>query len=324
MAFDWTVLKLLEWTTAYFQSHDIDSPRSTAEILLAAVLDLERIDLYLRYDQPLQSTELQRFKTLIRRRVSREPVAYIVGRREFWSLDLMVSPDVLIPRPETECLVEQALPLLDRDRPLRVLDLGTGSGAIAIALAHEVPQHRYWASDVSEPAVRVARRNAIQHGLQDRVVFFCSAWMDALHPRRACFDLIISNPPYIPGGQIDRLQPEIAQFEPRGALDGGAGGIDCIRAILREAPRYLTATGTLLMEIGEDQRVHVERLAGEIGGYQPPVFFNDYAGAVRGVHLGRARPKSPAKSCDTNGNGPGAPKKGLPAVEQFGKDRRFC
>lgn len=290
MAFDWTVLKLLEWTTSYFRSHDIDSPRSTAEILLAQVLGLERIDLYLRYDQPLQAAELQRFKALIQRRTRREPVAYIVGRREFWSLDLAVSPDVLIPRPETECLVEQALPLLDTRRCLNVLDLGTGSGAIVLALARERPHHRYRASDISENALGVARRNAGRHGLRDRIDFFCGTWLDALNPRGTGFDVIVSNPPYIAREQIDRLQPEIARYEPRTALDGGENGLAGIRRILHQAPHYLHTAGTLLMEIGEDQRVAIETLVQEIGAYGPPTFFHDYAGAVRGVRITRRDP----------------------------------
>jgi len=290
MTSDWTVLRLLEWTTSYFHSHDIDSPRSTAEILLAAVLNLERIDLYLRYDQPLNPSELQAFKALIRRRVRREPVAYIVGRREFWSLDLTVTPDVLIPRPETECLVEQALPLLDTDRCLRVLELGTGSGAIVLALSRQRPHHRYWASDVCANALQIARRNVQRFARGTRVELFCADWLNALHLHRARFDLIVSNPPYIVRGQLDRLQPEIALYEPRKALDGAIDGIDCIRAILSQAPRHLTAAGALLVEIGEDQPGAAEILVREMGAYRDPVFFNDYAGAVRGMIL---RPRSP-------------------------------
>jgi len=285
MVSDWTVLKLLEWTTSYFQSHDVDSPRSTAEILLAEVLNLERIDLYLRYDQPLAPPELKAFKALIQRRVRREPVAYIVGKKEFWSLDLKVTADVLIPRPETECLVEQALALLDTDRCLQVLDLGTGSAAIVLALVHQYPRHRYWASDISCKALSVARCNLRRFGRQDRVGLFCGAWLAALNPRRARFDVIVSNPPYIARGQLDGLQPEIARYEPRTALDGGHTGVECIRTILQQAPRFLAAEGALLMEIGEDQPSLLASLVAKIGAYEPPVFFNDYAGAVRGIVL---------------------------------------
>lgn len=291
MASEWTVLTLLEWTTSYFQSHDVDSPRSTAEILLAEILGLERIDLYLRHDQPLTPGELQAFKALIRRRIRREPVAYIVGRREFWSMDLIVTPDVLIPRPETECVVEQALALLNTDRRLRVLDLGTGSGAIVLALAHQYPQHRYWGSDVSEGALRIARRNARRLDRLNQVGFFCGSWLDALNPRKACLDVIISNPPYVARGQLERLQPEIARYEPRLALDGGAAGLDCIRTILTQAPRCLAAAGALLVEIGEEQQCDLDRFVRETGAYDPPIFFNDYAGAVRGMVV-RCRDRS--------------------------------
>ena len=161
----WTIIKLIRWATSYLKSYEIDSPRATGEILLAYALQLNRIDLYLKYDQPLVAGELQTFKTLIQRRVRREPVAYILGVKEFWSLDLEVNTAVLIPRPETECLVETALDLMSRKSsrlPQRILDLGTGSGAIVLALASQQPRHTYFASDRFRPAVELACRNAGQ------------------------------------------------------------------------------------------------------------------------------------------------------------------
>ncbi len=176
---DWTILKLLEWTTSYFTSRAVENPRAAAEILLAHVLKLQRVDLYLRYDQPLVRTELERFKELIRRRVLREPVAYITGCREFWSLKLAVSRDVLIPRPETECLVEQTLAELSTadaaDRPY-ILEPGTGSGAIVLALASSLPHSVCFASDVSERSLKVALENARRHVLDERIQFFCGDW----------------------------------------------------------------------------------------------------------------------------------------------------
>jgi len=160
---DWTIIKILQWTTSYFRSNEIDSPRSTAEILLAHTLGLKRIDLYLRYDQPLVRSELNSFRVLIKRRINREPVAYIVGIKEFWNMELSVAGDVLIPRPETECLVEEALSALSKDSfysPKRVLEVGTGSGAIILALALEEPDHDYFASDISVKAVFASFKNA--------------------------------------------------------------------------------------------------------------------------------------------------------------------
>ena len=155
----WTILSLIQWTTSYFKSHHIENPRADAEILLAHALNLERIDLYLRYDQPLNHGELSRFKILIKRRIQREPIAYITGTKEFWSLDFHVTTDVLIPRPETECLVEKALVGLSGENRLNILELGTGSGAITIALASEKPNHHYMASDQSMYAARLAMEN---------------------------------------------------------------------------------------------------------------------------------------------------------------------
>ncbi|MCK4985699.1 MAG: peptide chain release factor N(5)-glutamine methyltransferase, partial [Desulfobacterales bacterium] len=149
---EWTIIKLVQWATTYFDTHDIDSPRATAEILLSHVLNTRRIDLYLRYDQPLTPDELERFKALIKRRMNREPVAYILGCKEFWSMGLHITRDVLIPRPETECLVEKSLEMLAVDANMKsklILELGTGCGAVILALASENPRHSYWATDIS-------------------------------------------------------------------------------------------------------------------------------------------------------------------------------
>ena len=211
----WTIKKLLEWTTSYFHSRDIDSPRATAEILLAHVLDLQRIDLYLRYDQPLNGEELKCFKELIRRRVLKEPVAYILGQREFWSMDLSVTQDVLIPRPETECLVEQALSVLsagDDTGCRRILELGTGSGAIILALLSRMGSGVGIATDISIRALQVARKNARRHGLGDTVHFVCADWTQPLKTHCGSFDLIVTNPPYIQTRQIEYLQPEIHRY----------------------------------------------------------------------------------------------------------------
>ncbi len=283
---EWTIKKLLEWTTTYFHSRDIDSPRATAEILLAHVLNLQRIDLYLRYDQPLISAELVYFKQLIRRRALREPVAYILGRREFWSMDLSVSQDVLIPRPETECLVEQALSVLNASNTTccpRILELGTGSGAIILALLARVGSVVGIASDISFRALQVARNNAHLHGIGDKVHFLCADWTQPFKGQCSSFDMIVSNPPYIQTHQIQNLQPEIHRYEPLQALDGGEDGLRCLRKIVLEAHRFMQPGGALLMEIGHDQRQAVQNIIIECTHYFAPVFYTDYGGYDRVV-----------------------------------------
>lgn len=279
----WTILDLVRWTTGYFHSRDVESARSEAEILLAHTLGLQRIDLYLNYDQPLCEDELKRFKGFIKRRVDGEPVAYITGTREFWSLELTVNPSVLIPRPETECLVEAVLPLLDRKEkvPQQILDLGTGSGAIVIALVHEHPEHRYLALDRSATALQTARQNARHHNVDHRIDWLCGHWDTALAADRAVFDLIVSNPPYIRSGDLDALQTEIRDHEPRVALDGSGDGLACIRHIIEAAHRYLKPKGHLTLEIGFDQGPAVLVIAAQAGGYETPRIIKDYSGHDR-------------------------------------------
>lgn len=282
----WTILKLLKWAAAYFKSHQIENPRATAEVLLAHALRKERIDLYVCYDQPLASEELQHFKTLIKKRIEREPVAYITGVKEFWSMEMQVTPDVLIPRPETECLVETVLAQLSGNpdhAPRRILELGTGSGAIILALASRLREDLFFALDRSIRAVRLAQQNARQHRLGDRICFFCGDWMKALKSRGDLFDMIVSNPPYIKTGLIAGLQPEICRYEPFQALDGGTDGLDCLRLIIDQAHRYLKDDGRLFLEIGFDQKKSVQDIITENGNYGEIVFGQDYSGCDRVV-----------------------------------------
>ncbi|MBT8365686.1 MAG: peptide chain release factor N(5)-glutamine methyltransferase [Deltaproteobacteria bacterium] len=284
----WTIIKLIRWATSYLKSHEIDSPRATGEILLAHALQLNRIDLYLKYDQPLEADELQKFKTLIKRRIKREPVAYILGVKEFWSMDLEVNGDVLIPRPETECLVEIALKHLSRishSPPQRILDLGTGSGAIVLALASQQPQHDYFASDRFRSTVELACRNATRHGCSEKINFFVGDWLSALNPVKAGFDLIVSNPPYIPSRVIGGLQPEIYQYEPIAALNGDKDGLACYREIMDTAHKYLNPSGVLMLEIGHDQRDDILKIAAAVGQYEDFSFSKDYSGYERIVWM---------------------------------------
>lgn len=283
----WSILKLLNWTQSYFESHIIDSPRLTAEMLLAHCLGLKRLDLYLQYDRPLEKQELAGFKALIKRRVSGEPVAYITGNRGFYDAEFEVTQDVLIPRPETELLVEESIDILQqitqRGRTARVLDLGTGSGAIVVSLAKACPQHVFFATDISEKALQVARKNAarIVPGMID---FSSGEWFNAV-PSGQLFDLIVSNPPYIPTPDIEVLQTEVKKFEPLGALDGGPDGLDCYRVLIERAAGFLSAQGVLLMEIGYDQKPALQRISQSHPFYHPPVFKKDLSGHNRVVIL---------------------------------------
>lgn len=282
----WTILDLLNWTTPYFKTHHIDSPRTTAEVLLAHSLNLRRIDLYLQYDRPLSQPELKRFKKKIQRRINREPVAYIVGVKEFWSLELDVTRDVLIPRPETECLVEKALELLPETdaSPKRILDLGTGSGAITLALASQRPFHLYFATDVSRRAIALAKKNGDRHFQDRRLHFLAGNWYAAIK-KIPLFHMILANPPYIPTGEISGLAPEIRLYEPVTALDGNADGMGCLEHIITQAPEHLLPGGHLLLEMGHDQRERVQETAERYGGFEQIVFSKDYSGYDRVVIL---------------------------------------
>lgn len=281
---DWTIIKLLQWTTAYFESRGIESPRMDAELLLAHALGVERIDLYLRHDQPLNRDELDRFRHLVKRRQAREPVAYILGAKAFWTLDLAVGPEVLIPRPETECLIEAVLGFLQDGTGHaagRFLDLGTGSGAIALALAQSCPQARVVAVDRCRRALAVADRNRRCHHLQERVHLVTGNWLDAFGADRARFEVVVSNPPYIPSNQIGGLQPEIARYEPRASLDGGPDGLDCLRLLVARSAAYLVPGGALFLEIGDDQYPAVRDMARAQGHYGNINCRTDYSGRDR-------------------------------------------
>jgi release factor glutamine methyltransferase len=257
----WTVLKLLRWTADYFSGRGIDAPRLTAELLLADTLDLDRVGLYVNFERPLQGDELAAFRERVKRRAGREPLAYILGHAEFWSLPLKVTPAVLIPRPDTELLVEAALPRLTAG-PRQVLDIGTGSGALAIALAHECPACLVTAIDVSPAALAVALENAHLNRVADRIVLL---QQDLVRLPAGPFDLIVANPPYIPSGELATLMPEVRDFEPSLALDGGPDGLAADRAITAQAGTVLAAGGWLLVEVGAGQAAAVQALFAAVG-----------------------------------------------------------
>lgn len=274
---------ILSRTESYFKERFIDSPRLTAEILLAHSLDVRRLDLYLQYDRPLLENELSDYKVLIRRRIQHEPVAYIIGEKGFFESDFDVARGVLIPRPETEILVEEALKIVSHDsfdsRIGKVLDLGTGSGAIIISLAKAAPRHLYMANDISLSALEIAKKNACRIA-GNKICFFAGDWFSTLK-NEPKFDLIVSNPPYIPLADIRSLAPEIREHEPRLALDGGDDGLFCFRAILKDAHRYLVPGGILLFEIGFDQKEGLEKLFKSNPEYESIEFIKDLSGHNR-------------------------------------------
>ncbi|MDY6905040.1 MAG: peptide chain release factor N(5)-glutamine methyltransferase [Thermodesulfobacteriota bacterium] len=285
----WTILEVLKWTAAFFDERHVEGAQLSAELLLAHTLGIKRLDLYLRYDQPLSPDELSAYRALIKRRARGEPVAYILGEKAFWTMTLTVAPDVLIPRPDTECLVETALAVLPDQSsdasPFRVLEMGTGSGAVIIALAGEASHCRFFALDRSTRAVAVAAGNARKQGLSGNIDFVVSDWFAALLPDAGGYDLIVVNPPYIPSAEISNLAIEIRDFEPRTALDGGQDGLRDIRHIISTAPRYLKPGGRLMIEIGWDQKAAVTRLAEAAGAYGPLSFARDLAGHDRVARL---------------------------------------
>jgi release factor glutamine methyltransferase len=244
----WTAGAVLAWAAADFRERGFDRPRLEAELLLAHVLRCPRLDLYTGHDRPLGAAELAAFREAVARRRGGEPAAYITGTRGFWSIDLAVGPDVLVPRPETELLVET---FLARSTASRVLDLGCGSGCVGLALLHERAGLRVDAVDVSAAACAVARGNAERLGLLDRFTVLEGDLFAALGPE-ARYGAIVSNPPYVTDGEIGGLVPEVRR-EPRLALAGGADGLDVVRRILRAAPRWLEPGGLLLLELDPRQ-----------------------------------------------------------------------
>jgi len=284
----WTIGELLKVSTDYLKQKGIDSPRLSAEILLAHQLHLTRVKLYLQHDQPLTDQEVEGYRALIRRRLSREPVQYITGTQEFWSMTFMVNPSVLIPRPETEVLLEQAL-LLSKENPhlreegVKLLDLGTGCGALAVALAAEFEKASIFATDRSEEALQVARRNAERLGVKDRVDFKRGDWFAPFGGKATRFDLILSNPPYIPTESLDALAPEVREHEPRSALNGGEQGMRDIARILKEAPDYLVPGGWILMEMDPEQTAKAVGIIDESGQLTEHRRVQDYSHRYRVV-----------------------------------------
>ncbi|MBI4795304.1 MAG: peptide chain release factor N(5)-glutamine methyltransferase [Deltaproteobacteria bacterium] len=289
----WTIMEVLRWTTDYFQEKGVSEPRASAEVLLAHSLNLTRLDLYLRYDQPLTPEELARFKDLVVRRRAGEPVAYIVGHKEFWSLDFLMTPAVLIPRPETETLIDAVLQVFKQTTENKkqktenwCLEVGIGSGAIIIALARELPRTRWVGVDISAPALMVAQENARRHEVAERIFFLRANLLAALHPGPR-FNLMVANLPYVPRPVWEELPKDIKEFEPREALLGGEDGLDLIRPLVQAAPGILQPGGWLALEVADGQAPKVAELVEQTGEFEQIEKIPDYLGVKRVIRARR-------------------------------------
>ncbi|TWT43215.1 peptide chain release factor N(5)-glutamine methyltransferase [Botrimarina hoheduenensis] len=281
----WSVLRLLNWTTDFFKQHGNESPRLDAEVLLAQSLACKRIELYTRFDEVPAEPVRTAFKALVKQRADGAPVAYLVGRREFYSIELAVEAGVLIPRPETELLVVTALDRLKQraDEAPLLVDVGTGTGAIAIAIAKHAPAARIVALDMNPQAVALAKRNAETHGVAERVAPIESDLFSRVKASRR-FDLILSNPPYVTTNELMNLDETVRDHEPHLALDGGPEGTTVIERLLAEAPQRLADGGELLFEIGPSIAQRVETLVGQAPGLSLREVYKDLAGLPRVVH----------------------------------------
>jgi release factor glutamine methyltransferase len=257
----WTVGRLLSWTTDYLRKRGSESPRLDAEVMLASVLEWERVQLYTHFEDVVGERAREMYRELVKRRAEGAPVAYLVGRKEFYSLRFDVSPAVLIPRPESEFVVIEFLDFAKGRESVRAVDVGTGSGCLAVACAVHQTSARFVAIDLSPDALAKARANADRHGVADRIEFLEG---DLLAPVSGgpAFDAILSNPPYIATGEIEALEPGVRDHEPRMALDGGPDGLDVVTRLISDAAPLLKPGGRLILEIGSAQEAPVrERIA---------------------------------------------------------------
>lgn len=284
----WTVGRLLDWTARHFAEKKTEFPRLDAEVLLAYALGCRRIDLYTRYDEEAVESVRGKLRDLIRKRVEGCPVAYLVGRKEFFALPFEVGPAVLIPRPESEFVVMECLRLAEGIAQPRVIDIGTGSGNIAVAVTHQRPDARATATDLSPQALAVARRNAERNGVAARIRFLESDLFAAV-PAGETFDFVLSNPPYVATEDLDGLPVGVRHYEPPLALDGGPGGFAVLDRLLADARDRLKPGGHLIVEIGAPQEAEVRRRIGSYSEYELAPTIHDYSGHARVVRA-RRRP----------------------------------
>jgi release factor glutamine methyltransferase len=278
----WTIKRLLDWTTDYFRRGGGETPRLEAEILLAAALDCSRIQLYTRFDEVPVESHLSRFRQTVRRHAAGEPVAYLVGFREFYSLKFEVNSAVLIPRPETEHVVLAALEVAPQfgGSPVTIADIGTGSGCIAITLAKHLPSSRLWATDISPEALAVAQRNAQRHGVTEQIEFRAGDLLTPI-PREQLFQVIVSNPPYVGTDEVGTLDPAVEKYEPAVALFAGASGTETTERLIRQAIERLVPGGFLVFETGPIVSDRCAALVRATARFEPPRTIKDLAGLPR-------------------------------------------
>jgi release factor glutamine methyltransferase len=306
MTQSWHIKKLLQWTTEYFTQKGIDTPRLDAEILLANLLQIKKIDLYLQFDRPLTDSELAAYKQLVKRRVAHEPVAYMVGKKEFWSRDFIVNKDVLIPRPETELIVDAVIDYVKeqnwQEKDITGYEVGLGSGCLAISLLCELPNLKMTAIEISEEAIIVAKKNAVQHGVLDRLEIICDDFLiegsrdrppSLLASARQAgvagsrgFDFVIANPPYIAEGEKDKLPQTVRDYEPIEALFADQEGLVFYPTIANFSKNYLRESGFVAVEIGETQAQKVRDVFKK-EGFEGVEVKKDYAGHDRIVVSGQ-------------------------------------
>lgn len=275
----WTVREIVNWTRGYFKRTGITQPRLEAEILLAHSLNVDRLHLYLTPDKPLTLAERERFKEVVKKRRDGVPLQHLTGEVSFFGLRFRVREEALVPRPETEELVEKALSLAPRNRDIRCLDLGTGTGVIAVCLAKFLRRASVTAVDISAKALNLARENAELNGVIDKIVFQESDWLGEVHGR---FDLIVSNPPYIDEAQLEKLPTEVREHEPRVALNGGKNGTGKMELLLEDVRAHMNNSAVLLLEIGDSQANQVLQLVERVGLIEANIA-NDIAGKQRFV-----------------------------------------
>jgi release factor glutamine methyltransferase len=265
----WTIQKLLNWVTEYFTGKGVDSPRLSAEWLLCYALGLKRIELYTQFNKVVGQEQLLQLHELVKRAGTHEPIAYLTGKKEFYSLEFEITKDCLIPRPETELLVEHAIEFLrTRNGEQFICDLCTGSGCVAIAIARNFANCRIVATDISDAALAIAEKNVAKHGLMNRIKLLQGDLFEpviaGLGPAK--FDLIVCNPPYVSEPDYEKLAPNVKNFEPKSALTAGKDGLDIIKKIIADTNQHLKPTGTLMLEIGNEQGNAVRNLL-ETAGY---------------------------------------------------------
>jgi release factor glutamine methyltransferase len=280
----WTIQKLLNWTAGYFTDKRIDSPRISAELLLSSVLGLKRIELYTQFDKPVVKEQLNKLHELVRRAGEHEPIAYLTGKCEFYSLEFAITPDCLIPRPETELLVARAIEFLrGRNGKQFVCDLCTGCGCVAVAIARNFADCKIIATDICDAALKVASRNIARYGLDNRIRLLCGDLFEPIIPHLDVekFDLIACNPPYVSTVEYETLDKNVRDYEPRIALLAGIDGLDIQRRVIADAGKFLKAGATLMLEIGQEQGKAIRTLIEQQGCFTEMRVEKDFANNER-------------------------------------------